>query len=100
MRLTGITPGPYAVEPVDPDVREADFGEWMIVAPVDPALPLGDDNAMTVAIVTTTRETADLFAGSGNLLDAAKELLDAWPDTPQQWQALRRAVEKCEGWQP
>lgn len=99
-RLTGVTPGPYAVEEVDPDVRESDFGEWMIVAPVDPDLPLGDDNAMAVAIVSTTRETADLFAGSGELLVAAKEVLRPWPPaTAVDREALRRAVEKCEGWQ-
>lgn len=95
--LTGITPGPYAVEPVDPDCRESDFGEWMIVAPVDPALPLTDDNAMTVAIVATTKETADLFAGSGDLLEAAKGLVRA--DTREHREALRAAVERCEGWQ-
>jgi hypothetical protein len=97
-RLTGITPGPYAVVPVDPDVSEANFGEWMIVAPVDPDLPLDVDNSMTVAIVMTTRETADLFAGSGELLAAAQAQMRDWRhDCPE---AFRQAVKKCEGWQP
>lgn len=100
MRLTGITPGPYAVEPTDPAVRESDFGEWMIVAPADPDLPMTEENSLTVAIVTTTKETADLFAGSCELVAAAKDLLHRWPNTQEEWEALRRAVEKCEGWQP
>jgi hypothetical protein len=70
----------------------------MIVAPVDPSLPMDDDNAMTVAIVTTTRETADLFAGASGLLAAAQALMHDWRhDCPE---AFRQAVKKCEGWQP
>jgi hypothetical protein len=99
--LSGLTPGPYAVEEIHEGIQEAEFGSWLVLAPSDPDVRMDDDNAMTVAIVTTTRETADLFAGSGELVEAAKELLDHFGQcTREQWEALRRAVECCKGRQP